>query len=134
MVAPFLLACRTGVQECPAMFFKRTPPAHIPIELQDGGFSKLLRQGGAAPRRLPDLLARRPEPDRFLRLVRIVGAARAIAASNADAVLDGIAAISDFKGDFTVTWRTNGHRPGYEQILDRAIASEGEVDVVHKIG
>jgi hypothetical protein len=51
---------------------------HIPIEPLEEGFPVgLVRQEG--PERLPDLIAHRPDPWRFLRLARIVGAAKAIA-------------------------------------------------------
>ncbi|NML04916.1 hypothetical protein [Sphingomonas sp. G-3-2-10] len=111
---------------------------HIPIELDEDGFSGTVRQEGFPGESLPDLIAHRPEPWRFLRLARVVGAARSIARDElgpdeAKAMINAMASICDYKGDFGVIWRDSGHKPVFEGVLNRALASEGEDEILHEI-
>jgi hypothetical protein len=92
--------------------------------------------GRRASARLRHLIAFRPEAWRFLRLAEISGAAKAIAEAelgpgSAAALLASMAAISDYKGDFSVYWKETDARPIYERIVDRALAIERETEVLH---
>src|SRR5262245_32957168 len=101
----------------------------IPIELSEEGMT-----GTVSERGQPDLVAHRPEPWRFMRLARIIGAAKAIArdelgVEGGSAMVEAMRWISDLKGDFTVGWNATKHRPEFNAILTRALATEGETDI-----
>jgi len=111
---------------------------HIPIELDERRFAGLVRQEAFPGQGLPDLIAHRPEPWRFLRLARIVGAAKVIAdlslgEGKGDALLKAIVSIEDYKGDFGVNWRGSIHEKQFEAILEKDLASQGEDEIVHVI-
>lgn len=113
-------------------------PAEPPIELEDHGFYGRVRQGGEAGRRLPDLIAHRPERWRFNRLADVVEQARALAAGQlgeADAarMIDAMEYICDAKGDFTVIWRRECHQREYESFITRVLDDMGEDEIVHEI-
>jgi hypothetical protein len=110
----------------------------IPIDLSEHGFSGTVRQETSPGQNLPDLIAHRPEPWRFLRLARIVGAAKAIADrelghEQAEVLVNAMVSISDFKGDFGVIWRRSSHQERFEDIVDQALASQGEEEILHDI-
>jgi hypothetical protein len=111
---------------------------HIPIELDERRFAGLVRQEAFPGQGLPDLIAHRPEPWRFLRLARIVGAAKAIAdlslgQGKGDALIKAMISIEDYKGDFAVNWRASIYEKQYEAIVEGALASQGEDEIVHVI-
>src|SRR5688572_1149391 len=74
----------------------------------------------------PDLIACRPAPDRFERLLLILGAARAMAemelgtGSGRD-LYEAINAFEDAKGDFAVYWKDQADLDRYEQLVNRAL-------------
>ncbi|MDF7776336.1 hypothetical protein P1X14_13860 [Sphingomonas sp. AOB5] len=73
-----------------------------------------------------------------MRLARIVALAKetataALGANAADAMIDALVSVADYKGDFAILWRGSAHRQAYEEIVTRAVASEGEEEVVHEI-
>ncbi|WP_447725894.1 hypothetical protein [Sphingomonas koreensis] len=112
------------------------PTEYIPIELDGRGFSGIVRQEGFPGESLPDLIAHRPEPWRFLRLARIVGAAKGIAHSElgqqeAKLLINSMVSISDYKGDFGVIWRLPKHNETFELVVDRALSSMGELEILH---
>ena len=85
----------------------------------------------------PDLIAWRAEPWRFMRLMRVLGAAKAIAEAQLGSgrgqdLFEAIHSISDLKGDFTVVWKDRGRRLGYERIVDSALALEDESEILHR--
>ena len=111
---------------------------YIPIELDERRFAGLVRQDAYLGQGLPDLIAHRPEPWRFLRLARILGAAKVIAdislgQGKGDALIKAIISIRDYKGDLGVDWRASLHEKQYEAIVDRALASQGEDEIHHMI-
>jgi hypothetical protein len=106
----------------------------IPIELSENGFMGTVREDGQ-----PDLVAHRPEAWRFMRLARVVGAAKAIAQQELGSeaslsIVEAMIWISDLKGDFTVCWHPTRHRPEYNAILTRALATERETDIEFQMG
>jgi hypothetical protein len=86
---------------------------------------------------LPDLLAHRPDAWRFFRLAGIVGAAKALASEGgADAprrLAAALASIEDCKGDFTAVWRTKEDMDEFGPLIDRALAVEGEDEILHQV-
>lgn len=44
-----------------------------------------------------------------------------------------MASVADYKGDFTVVWHRSAHSPRFERIVDRALASEDEDEILHEI-
>ncbi|MGB3845850.1 MAG: hypothetical protein WA940_08275 [Sphingopyxis sp.] len=109
---------------------------HIPIELSENGFLGTVKQEGFPEEGLPDLVAHRPEPWRFLRLARVVGAANYIAreelgSDEAKAMISAMVSISDYEGDFGVIWKQSAHKPAFESIVNRALISEGEDEIHH---
>lgn len=111
---------------------------NIPILLDEHGISGLVRQEGLPGDSFPDLIAHRPEPWRFWRLARIVGAAKAIAdgklgSDSAKSLVRAMVSVSDYKGDFGVIWRRDGYNEDYEAILNRALVLEGEEEFLHEM-
>ncbi|MGF7151914.1 hypothetical protein FHS96_005582 [Sphingomonas zeicaulis] len=105
---------------------------HIPIEADPDGLGGVVKQEGGEGS-MPDLVAYRPEPWRFLRLARVVGVAKYIAANElgleeATAMINAMVQISDYKGTLGVVWRGTSHNSAFESVLSRAWASEGEVE------
>jgi hypothetical protein len=114
------------------------PTDHIPIELSDRGFSGTVKQEGFPGDSLPDLIAHRPEPWRFLRLARVVGAAKAIAdrtlgEDEAKVLISAMVSVSDYKGDFGVVWRRSMYQERFEVVLNQALVSQGEEEFLHEI-
>ena len=105
-----------------------------PISVEDEGEDGL---GGVIRCELsPDLIAYRPEAFRFMRLSRILGAAKAIAeaelgTSTGEELATSIVSIGDYKGDFFVVWKIGVSRALYEPIIDRALHLENETEILH---
>lgn len=101
---------------------------NIPIVRHEDSHGLLREQGQ------PDLIAYRPEPWRFTRLARILGAAKALAAQQmgADAtrlISEAMVSIADYKGDFWIIWRGSKYRPEFDRIANSALLIEGENDI-----
>lgn len=84
----------------------------------------------------PDLVACRPERWRFQRLADVLGAAQEIAEARLGVgegarLIDAMREISDAKGDFSVQWTTAKRKADYEDIVDEAVAKQGEGEVLH---
>ena len=84
----------------------------------------------------PELCAYEPEPWRFMRLSRVLGAAKAIAhiklgEGAKDDLQEAIFCISDCEGEFHVTWKDPVRRSRYEQILEEALLIENETYMTH---
>jgi len=47
-------------------------------------------------------------------------------------MINAMVSISDYKGDFGVIWRHTAHKPVFESILNRALLSEGEEEILHE--
>jgi hypothetical protein len=87
----------------------------------------------------PDLIACRPEPFRFERLLLVAGAAMAMAetelgpGSGGD-LFESLNALSDAKGDFSIYWKDQAHLDRYEPLVNNALLLWGEDDVLHYVG
>jgi hypothetical protein len=82
---------------------------NIPIERHEELHGNLRETGQ------PDLIAHRPEPWRFTRLVRVLGATKALATQQigpdaAQAITEAMLSIADYKGDFHIIWRQSKHK------------------------
>jgi hypothetical protein len=104
----------------------------IPIEV-DGSYGIIRSETG------PDLIAGRPEPYRFERLLLVLGAATAIAETEFGPgarkdMYDSIISMSDAKGDFSVNWKDQAHLDRYAQSVNSALLLWGEDDIEHMSG
>jgi hypothetical protein len=84
----------------------------------------------------PELCVYEPEIWRFLRLSRVLGAAKTIAHIRLgdgakDDLQEAISCISDCEGEFHVTWKDPVRRSRYEQILEEALLIENENYMTH---
>ena len=101
---------------------------NIPIERHEE-LHGILREAGQ-----PDLIAHRPEPWRFTRLARVLGATKALAtqqigAGAAQAITEAMMSMADYKGDFHIIWRQSKHNEAFDAIAARALLIEGESDL-----
>ena len=96
----------------------------------EDGYGGILKIAGQ-----PVLAAYEPALWRFARMLRILGAAKVIAAradtSEADRVAAAIISISDVEGEFRLEWDRSAHRPHYEAAFAEALALEGEDWIAH---
>lgn len=108
----------------------------IPDEGRETGIIRRLGNENEAAC-FPDLIAHRPEAWRFFRLATLLGAAKALtnerhAGSGRD-LEAALASLEDCKGDFTAVWRTRDALEQFGRFVDRALESEGEDEILHRL-